>query len=264
MGRVTVSPVGNGEVVLICGGNRCYTDIAASFCRSTKDIDDIISNDYNKNLVKTIIESGHLAATEFDYYLFGIQGYSRVLECQLIRKRMASYMISSGRCEKHGKRPYNVVLPEDILDISVNVPIKDHDGLFFKVSTLDLLTMLSTWYDEGVKMGVPEEDLRYLKPQGTEMRALIGMNAHALMDWFNIRCCMNAQTEIRDLANKMLKLCKQVSPDLFENAGPNCKKLGYCPEGNQNPSCRGKIITKRDAMNLIKNQNFEKAELDVK
>ena len=51
-----------------------------------------------------------------------------------------------------------------------------------------------------MEAGLHEEDLRYLKPQATEFKALIGMNAHALLDWFKIRCCKNAQAEIRDMA----------------------------------------------------------------
>ena len=39
-----------------------------------------------------------------------------------------------------------------------------------------------------------------------------------------------AQWEIRELAEKMLFLVKEVSPILFENAGPSCVR-GACKEG---------------------------------
>jgi hypothetical protein len=58
----------------------------------------------------------------------------------------------------------------------------------------------------------------------------------------------NAQAEISDMAWKMLKLCKEATPDLFENAGPSCVALGFCPENNrQNPACKaaGKITLDR-------------------
>jgi thymidylate synthase (FAD) len=90
-----------------------------------------------------------------------------------------------------------------------------------------------------------------MKPQATEFKALVGMNAHALLDWFKIRCCKNAQTEIRDLAMKMMRLCKEAAPALFEEAGPSCVSLGYCPENDfQHPSCT--IIRKQDALKLLK------------
>lgn len=95
--------------------------------------------------------------------------------------------------------------------------------------------------------------MRYLKPQATEFRAIIGMNAHALHDFFAIRCCKNAQGEIRDMASKMLKLCKRAAPDLFASAGPNCERLGYCPENRlQNSACKGKIPAKDEAIQILK------------
>lgn len=241
--------VGDGTVVLLAGGGKVYTDVAARFTRSERGLSEIVASPYNADLVRSIIEKGHLAATEFDYFLFGVEGYSRVTEVQLVRKRLASYLIKSGRVDKRGKRSYDVVLPDAILPHRADCTLPD--GSKISLDAAELLNMLEEWYDAGVDAGYKEEDLRYLKPQGTEFKALIGMNAHALLDWFKIRCCMNAQTEIRDLANKMLKLCKEASPALFENAGPSCVSLGYCPENEfQHPSCH--VIRKKDALELLK------------
>ncbi len=241
--------VGDGTVVLIAGGGKVYTDVAARFTRSERSMDEIVASPYNANLVRSIIEKGHLAATEFDYFLFGVEGYSRVTEVQLVRKRLASYLIKSGRVDKRGKRAYDVVLPDSILDHTTECMLPD--GSKVSLSATDLLNMLEEWYDTGVEAGYKEEELRYLKPQATEFKALIGMNAHALLDWFKIRCCMNAQTEIRDLANKMMRLCKEASPALFADAGPSCVTLGYCPENEfQNPACH--IIRKKEALELLK------------
>ena len=234
------SKVGNGKVVLIAGGGKVYTDIAAKFCRSEKDIESIISSQYNKKLVKAILNSGHLAATEFDYFIFGVQGYSRVTEVQLVRKRLASYMIKSGRNEENGKRSFSVVLPKDEKFTSITGTITGVEKPI-TLNTMQILNLLESWYDNALKAGIKEEDARYLKPQATEMKAIIGMNAHALRDWFKIRCCFRAQSEIRDLANKMLKLCKEASPDLFEDAGPSCVSLGMCPEMAQCEQLKGKV-----------------------
>ena len=64
----------------------------------------------------------------------------------------------------------------------------------------------------GAQNKLPEEDLRYLKPQATEFKGLIGMNAHALMDWFAIRCCRNAQAEIRIWPIKCWPCAKKPPP----------------------------------------------------
>lgn len=278
-----VKYVGNGDVVLISGGGKIYTDIAARFCRSERDLKDIIGSPYDKRIVENILNSNHLAATEFDYFIFGIQGYSRVTEAQLIRKRIASYLISSGRIEKNNKRKFSVVIPKNIEDIKSHIEVESVDDIMvldndnyipirnyypavskdnkyiIVVDTLSILKAIEYWYTNAINENIPEEEARYLKPQATEFKAIVGMNARALIDWFKIRCCQNAQTEIRDLAYKMLKLCKNVAPDLFKDVGASCVSLGYCPENKrQNSKCKNKILTHDDVLELIKKEKTTK------
>lgn len=246
---MNVKRVGEGTVVLIAGGGRVYTDVAARFTRSERSLTEILASPYNEKLVRTIVDKGHLAATEFDYFLFGVEGYSRVTEVQLVRKRMANYLIKSGRVDKHGKRSFDVVVPNGVLEHTAACTLAD--GTALTLSGEDLLRLTEQWYNAGVAQGMPEEDLRYLKPQATEFKAIIGMNAHALLDWFKIRCCKNAQAEIRDMAWKMLRLCKEAAPDLFRDAGPSCVALGYCPENDfQNPACH--VVRKDRALELLR------------
>ena len=77
---MNVQYVGDGSVVLIAGGGRVYTDVAARFTRSEKGLSEIIATPYNERLVQTIVDKGHLAATEFHYFIFGVEGYSRVAD----------------------------------------------------------------------------------------------------------------------------------------------------------------------------------------
>ncbi len=265
------SYVGEGKVELIAGGGKIYTDIAARFIRSERSLEEIVATPYSRELVLKIVESGHKAAIEFDFFIFGIEGYSRVTEVQLVRKRLASYMIKTGRADKAGKRSFEMVIPKRIEETTVkcSLPVNLitlNDGtpidkylpageveVLYSVNADRIMSMIEGWYEKGIEDGLPEEDLRYLKPQATEFKAIIGMNAHALTDWFGIRCCNNAQAEIRDLANKMLRICKIAAPDLFKDAGPNCKVLGYCPENEmQHESCKGKIFNKQKALEILK------------
>lgn len=227
-----------------------FVDIAATFTRSEGTLEDIIQMPYNAKLVKNVVNMGHLACTEFDYFIFAVEGLSRVTEVQLVRKRLASYLLKSGRVEKGGKRNLDVVIPDTIKDHKANVSVH---GYQLTLDHKDILNIINTYYNQGIDKGLPEEDLRYLKPQGTEFKGLIAMNAHALLDWFKIRCCKNAQHEIRGLAQQMLKLAKEHSPELFENAGPSCVSLGYCPEGKfQHKDCKGKVLTKEQALKILK------------
>ena len=259
---------GEGKVVLIAGGGKIYTDIAARFVRSERSLEEIIASPYSKRIVENILECGHRAALEFDFFLFGVEGYSRVTEVQLVRKRLASYLIKSGRAELGGKRQFSIVYPKAINKVAASVTLpasllstpdgkplgkrlKDCDTLSLRMDAPLLAALTEQWYETGLEMGMAEEDLRYMKPQATEFKAIIGMNAHALLDWFAIRCCKNAQHEIRDLAMKMMKLCKKAAPDLFRDAGPSCVQLGYCPENKaQNARCRH-ILTKKEALEVL-------------
>ena len=124
---MNIMNVGDGKVVLIAGGDKVYTDIASRFVGSERGLDDILASPYDKRIVENILSSGHLAATEFDYFLFGIEGYSRVTEVQLVRKRLASYLIKSGRPDKGGKRSFDVVLPYSTRNVETFVPLHEGD-----------------------------------------------------------------------------------------------------------------------------------------
>ena len=276
--------VGDGKVFLIAGGGKTYCDLAAKFCRTEKDVEELIASPQSKEIIKTLIASGHTAALEFDTFIFGVQGYARVTEVQTVRKRHASYMISSGRVDKHGKRAMSVVIPESITDFNAKqilnpekilvkfanptgvAQVKLNDcfplmkqqfaqtadpSIIYEYDYKDILNLIDTWYTEGVTLGKPEEDLRYIKPQATEFKAAILMNATALKEWAQIRMCKRAQTEIRDLCTKMVSLAKEAAPELMEGVGPSCVALGYCPELEQHKDCVGKIPTKVQVINYI-------------
>ena len=280
--NVETSYVGQGEVKLIAGGGKIYTDIAARFVRSERDLDSIISSDYNPEIVKNIIQSGHLAATEFDLFIFGVSGYSRVCEVQLVRKRLASYLIKSGRAELNGKRAYKVTIPTNIAqaEVTYRLPysgsvktlidpitgqrtIEHSPDVEIYLNPEVLNDMIACWYNGCLEQGFKEEDLRYMKPQATQWQGIIGINAHGLRDWLKIRMCKNAQAEIRDLATKMFKLAKEAAPELMEGAGPSCVHYGYCPEGKyQHPDCKGKIYTKEEALSILK--SHRKADENIR
>jgi hypothetical protein len=111
-----IIPCEDGIKVKLIGAmpRESYVDIAASITRSEKTLDEIAMMPYNEDLVKKVVSMNHLATTEFDYFVFAVEGLSRVTEIQLVRKRLASYMIKSGRVEKKGKRTFDVVKPKSL------------------------------------------------------------------------------------------------------------------------------------------------------
>ena len=72
---------GNGKVVLLAGGGKIYTDIAARFVRSERSLEEIVASPYSRQIVRNILESGHRAALEFDFnpvLAMAIENYSRI------------------------------------------------------------------------------------------------------------------------------------------------------------------------------------------
>lgn len=241
-----ISDINDGKVHLLATPTRTFADVAAKFVRLERPIAEIIDAPRNDELIQRLLDSGHLSALEFDSYIFGIEGYSRVTEAQLVRKRHASYLIKSGRAKLGERREYSLVMP---------MLVSEFPGV------REWLEQGEALYNELIRAGVPDEAARYIKPQATEFKALISMNTHALLDWFKIRCCLNAQREIRNLAWGMLRLVKEHEPQIFKNAGPSCKVLGYCPEDKlQNPLCKasGRRLPKSEALKLLNQAAQEK------
>ena len=83
-------------------------------------------------------------------------------------------------------------------------------------------------------------------PNASVTRIVDTKNCVSLLHFFGLRCCALAQWEIRNLANEMLKICKEVLPVVFNDAGSRCISLGFCPE-NKKRSC-GKYPTKAEVL----------------
>ncbi len=173
--------------------------------------------DYDvKNAIRKCRESGHLSVFEHASFTFEIKGVSRALSHQLVRHRLASYSQKSQRyVDEDG---FGYVVPESIR--------KDED-LFVTYNMV--MNNTRYYYRKLVDLGVPKEDARYILPNACTTQLVMTMNARELLHFFRLRCCNRAQWEIRELANKMLKLCKDSAPVLFEKAGAPCE-YGECPE----------------------------------
>jgi len=57
--------------------------------------------------------------------------------------------------------------------------------------------------------GVPEEDARYVLPNGVNTNIVVTMNARELYNFFSLRLCSRAQWEIRKIAWSMLEEVKK-------------------------------------------------------
>ena len=215
--------------------------IASKTCVS-KNIPDVDDN-VMKSL-RSAISSGHEAVLEHWSATFAVSGVSRALTHQLVRPRVASYSQQSQRyVDMDG---FDYVIPESIL----NHP----DSLEqFKWGIKAIQKVYKTLLAYGIDM----EDARYILPNACTTNIIVSMNARQLRHFFALRCCNRAQKEIKELADKMLELVKEVAPTIFENAGPSCVQAGYCPEGKR--GC-GRAMTLGKMLDIVNEQRTAKRE----
>ncbi len=164
---------------------------------------------------------GHESVLEHAVFTFEVDEVSRVLLAQITRHRLASFSVQS---QRYTGADMSMVVPESMVVADLV------DDIVEARRAVDRL------YKHARALGIPHEDCRYFTLQGGHTGFVVTMNARELRHFFSLRCCNRAQWEIRELANKMLELVKEVAPALFADAGPGCVR-GHCPEGDK---CCGK------------------------
>lgn len=201
---------------------------AAKLCYSSSDIDTLMSGlttEKIERFIKKLTDLGHQSPLEHCTFTFGIEGVSRVLLAQLTRHRIASYSVKSQRYVKEEQFEY--ITPPEIKRIGDCYDVYEQ-----------LMRYCQSAYDHMIERGVPAEDARFVLPNACETKIIMTMNIRSLLHFFELRCCNRAQWEIRQMANMMLDICKEIAPTLFENAGASCVR-GRCKEGKM--SCKQPI-----------------------
>ncbi len=221
---------------------------AAKLCYSHSNACDIMDNltpEKTESFLNMLMDLGHESPVEHVSFTFAIEGVSRSLLAQFTRHRIASYSVKSQRYVTENSFEY-ITPPEiakdpeakKIFEEAMRNDTENYNRL------ADILK--SKYISEGMSENQAEkkaiEDARYVLPNACETKMVVTMNARSLMNFFRHRCCERAQWEIRECADKMLELVREVAPVLFAHAGPPCV-AGPCPEGKM--SC-GKAAEKRE------------------
>ena len=237
---------------------------AAKLCYSSSTISSLrenLTDESAAKFVEMLSEIGHESPIEHASFTFGIEGVSRALLAQITRHRMASFSVKSQRYVREGAFEY--VTPPEIEAVPEAKAIYDeimaedqnkYDRLAEILKNKHIETFLKEGKDEKTATRLAEkkaiEDARFVLPNACETQMIMTMNARSLYNFFKHRCCNRAQWEIRDLAAQMFRLCYEVAPNLFKNAGPACVG-GRCPEGKM--SC-GKMNEMRALYDSWKEQ----------
>ena len=156
-----------------------------------------------EKFVRSLMNMGHLGILEHITFTFHVSGISRNLTHQLVRHRIASYLQQSNR--KVIPKMQDYIIPSSVKKSIVEDKFNE--------------SMMNAWsnYHEAIDSGIPVEDARYLLPSGYFTHIAMTMNARQLLHFFELRCHKSAQWEIREMANKMLKICKEKYPVVFEH-----------------------------------------------
>ena len=201
---------------------------AAKLCYSSSDIESLmngLTTEKIETFIKKLADLCHQSPLEHCSFTFGIEGISRALSHQLVRHRIASYSQKSQRYVKEGQFEY--IIPPKIIENRADKNVYEN---FMKYA--------QETYDYFIRNGIPAEDARFVLPNACETKIIVTMNIRTLLHFFEERCCNRAQWEIRHMAYAMLRICKEVAPNLFAKAGASCVR-GKCKEGKM--SC-GKPI----------------------
>lgn len=232
---------------------------AAKLCYSAVGVDEILENlddEKTGKLLNMLMTYGHHSPIEHVSFTFAIEGISRSLTHQLVRHRVASYSQQSQRYVKLEQFEY--IIPPNIEknEKAKNIFVESMNRVQIEYNQLveilckDELENLVKEHLSAKNLISPEEisekqyislkgkaekkaieDARYVFPNACETKMIVTMNARELIHFFNQRCCMRAQWEIRQMAKTMLMQARNVAPILFKYAGPSCVN-GPCPEGS--------------------------------
>ncbi len=235
--RHTLSP----EEVVALGARLCYSKARVD------DLLERVSAADQTEFVSRIMKMGHDSVLEHASFTFGIEGVSRVLLAQITRHRLASFSVQSQRYVSYEKG-FGYIVPPKIAALGEEAVAE------FERQMDTMHEWYADWQKKLEKGEGGNEDARFVLPGACETRMMVTMNVRELRHFFSLRMCARAQWEIRALATEMHRLCMEVAPALFADAGPGCLR-GACPEGEK--SCGRLIEHRRERKEWLESLNNE-------
>lgn len=250
---------------------------AGKLCYSPIGIDDMVLKEGEaEKFVSMLAKMHHESPLEHASFTFAIEGVSRITEVQLMRHRIASPSVQSGRYVKRNSPEF--ITPPSIEQSTIATieydKIKEYSMMAYNKIFLCLMLDKMGYDDEYVaererELGSIEfyqwateqiadfndmnkklyskyekeamEDARYAHLQSLSTKIAITMNARSLLNFFQKRLCNRAQWEIRNLAEVMLEEVQEIAPHIFKYAGPGCA-IGNCPEGSMSCGSPKKLL----------------------
>ena len=235
----------NPEQIIALGAKLCYSGAVID-----QLFEKVTAKDQT-SFIERLMSMGHESVLEHASFTFGIEGISRSLLAQVTRHRIASFSVQSQRYVSYSDG-FGFIIPPAIENLGPEA-VDEYERE---------MSMMQTWYEKwqtllGNQGEKSNEDARFVLPNACETRLLMTMNVRELRHFFQMRMCSRAQWEIREMATQMHKLCMEVAPTLFYDAGPACLR-GKCPEGAK--SCGLAAQKKKEREQLLR--DIEEKDMD--
>lgn len=211
------------KVTLISNTEKPFQIIekAASMCYKSKP---------SLKVIEACYKSGHHSIFEHASFTFLIEGVSRALLAQLTRQRIASFSVVSQR--------YCSMENAEMITPPISNKVKDQETALaiFEEAYGNALEAYSALQE----LGLPNEDARFVLPNGCYVDLVMTVNLRSFMHICNERLCSRAQWEIQEMVKQMviatLKLeCLDENEKDFlgKILVPKCMagQIWYCTEG---------------------------------
>lgn len=184
------------EKIIYLAGRRCYSNEGIEILLEKLDSKRV------GDFIKARIKEGHDSILEHGVFTFAIEEVSRALLAQLTRHRIASYSVKSQRYNLEDN--FSFVIPESIRN--------NYDALNIYEEAMDFC---QHWYERLIGLGIPKEDARYILPNAATTKLIWTINCRSLRNFLKLRLDIHAQREIRELAEKILEIVKNIAPNVF-------------------------------------------------
>ncbi len=185
-----------------------------------------ISREKQADFIRKVMSSGHESPIEHVNFTFALENVSRALTHQLVRHRIASFSQQSQRYVD--AKDFKYITPPKIEKNPKALQRYTECMEHIAEAYAELQEIL---LEDSKDKQTSNEDARFVLPQGAASNIVVTMNARSIINFFNHRCCVRAQWEIRHVANQMLAHCRSVLPEVFEHEGAKCERTKLCPEG---------------------------------
>lgn len=163
-------------------------------------------------LVRRVWDKGHRSIARHGMISFAVYNVSVSLLTQISRHPHINLTVMSSRyCDMTERK---IVTPPFL---------KEEDKHEYEFNMAYAMLTYNDWlYKPGYTKQEQQEISKMFLPKASTVDMVVSGNYQAVYEFLQLRLCDRAEWEINQLANKMLKICKDKMPVLFADCGPKC------------------------------------------